>query len=109
MKQYDVLFISDAEEDLIKLYNYVAHNDSVTKAKNLVNKIEKLCKDLVKFPSRGLVVPKLEKLGISIYREVHYKAYRIIYQVLENEVYIHSILDSRRNLTQLLQERLLRI
>ncbi len=108
MNEYAVFFISDAEEDLIKIYNFIALNDSVSKAKNLINKIEKSCKDLSLLPTRGHIPPELEKIGVFNYREVHCKSYRIIYQVLDNDVYVHSILDSRRNLSQLLQERLIR-
>ncbi len=108
MNEYAVFFISDAEEDLIKIYNYVAFNDSVSKAKSLINKIEKLCKNLSLLPTRGHTPPELEMIGIFNYKEIHCKPYRIIYQVLDNDVYIHSVLDSRRNLSQLLQERLIR-
>ena len=60
------------------------------------------------FPLRGHIVPELERISVISYLEIHYKAYRIIYQVLNKTVYIHSILDGRRNISELLQKRLLR-
>ena len=105
MKQYGVYFIADAEDDLFELYKYVAVNDS---AKNLLNKIEQACKKLSTFPDRGHFPPELERIGIFSYKEVHYKPYRIIYQIMESNVFIHCILDGRRDLEQILQERLIR-
>ncbi len=106
--KYKVYIISDAEDDLYELYNYVANYDSVNKADNLLNKLEETCDSLSKLANRGHYPPELERIGIFNYREIHYKPYRIIYQVLENNVYIHCILDGRRDLQELLEERLLR-
>ena len=108
MKKYKVYSVADAEKDLFELYNYVAINDSLTKAKNLLNKIEQTCKTLSQFPNRGHFPPELERIGIFSYKEIHYKPYRIIYQIIDTYVYIHCILDGRRDLPQLLQERLIR-
>ncbi len=108
MKKYSVYIITDAEEDLSEIYNYVSNFDSITKAKNLLAKLEETCKKLSTFPNRGHIPPELERIGIFDYKEIHYKPYRIIYQILGTKIYIHCILDGRRDLPQLLQERLIR-
>ncbi len=108
MKKYSIYIIADAEEDLFKIYNYVSTNDSITKAKNLLSKLEETCKKLSTFPNRGHIPPELERIGIFDYKEIHYKPYRIIYQIVDTNIYIYCILDSRRDLLQLLQERLIR-
>ncbi len=108
MKRYGIYFIADAEEDLFNIYSYVATYDSVTKAKNLLEKIEETCKNLSIIPDRGHIPPELERIGIFNYKEIHYKPYRIIYHIIESKIHIHCILDGRRDLQQLLQERLIR-
>jgi toxin ParE1/3/4 len=40
------------------------------------------------------------------FRQVFFKPYRVIYEVRRNEVVIHLIADSRRNLQALLLRRL---
>ena len=105
---YKVFLISDAEEDLYDIYNYVAIHDSVENAENLLNKLEETCNSLSTFPNRGHILPELERIGVLYYREIHYKPYRIVYQIINTDVYIHCILDGRRDLQQLLYERLLR-
>jgi toxin ParE1/3/4 len=105
---YEVFIVTDAEEDLYEIYNYVAIYDSVTKAENLLNKLEETCQSLSAFPIRGHLPPELERIGVLDYKEIHCKPYRIIYQIIESTVYVHCVLDGRRDLQQLLEERLLR-
>lgn len=108
MKQkYHVQIIADAKQDLIDIYQYVAENDSFQKADKLLDQLEKLCLSLQQFPERGHLPPELDRLSISTYREIHFKPYRIIYQLIEKEVYIHAAIDGRRNLEQFLLHRLL--
>jgi toxin ParE1/3/4 len=106
--KYEVFIIADAEEDLYEIYNYVAVYDSVEKAEKLLTKLEETCNSLSTFPKRGHIPPELERIAVLDYREIHYKPYRIIYQIIESVVYIHCVLDGRRDLQELLEKRLLR-
>ena len=106
--KYSVRIIADAEEDLFSIYRYVAFHDSSDKAEALLSKLEDVCLSLGEFPHRGHVPCELERVGIKTYREVHFKPYRIIYQVVKKDVFIHCVLDGRRDLMDLLRERLLR-
>lgn len=105
---YQVLLVEDAELDLIELYPYLARNDSVFAAEHLLDAIKNKCASLAQLAQRGHVPPKLERIGVFEYRETHYKPYKIIYQILDRQVFIHCILDGRRNLEDLLHRRLLR-
>lgn len=105
--KYNVYFISDAEEDIFSIYKYVAINDSVQKVDTLLENIEEKISNLSDMANRGHTPPELERIGIYEYREVHYKPYRIIYQIIESDVYVHCVLDGRRELEDLLQERFL--
>ena len=46
-------------------------------------------------------------LGILEYREIFFKPYRIIYRVMDKNVYVLLIADGRRDMQTLLQKRLL--
>lgn len=106
--KYEVFLTSDAEEDLFEIYNYVAKNDSQEKADVLFNNLKMTCLSLEDYPERGHLPPELERINVREYSEIHFKPYRIIYQIRDNEIFIHCVLDGRRNLQELLQERLLR-
>ena len=106
--KYRVYIIVEAENDIFSIYQYVAINDSIRKAEILLNNIEERISSLSELANRGHIPPELESIGIHDYREIHFKPYRIIYQIIESDVFIHCVLDSRRDLEDLLQERLLR-
>jgi len=106
--KYKVNFVSEAEEDLFQIYKYVYLIDSEDKAEKLYLKLREKCLLLQEFPERGHIPPELSLLEISDFLEIRYKPYRIIYRIIKREVFIHCIIDGRRDLQKLLQERLLR-
>lgn len=106
--KYQVFIIADAEEDIFGIYRYVANNDSIQRAETLLKNLEDKIANLGELANRGNVPPELDRIGIIEYREIHFKPYRIIYQIIESDVYVHCVLDGRRDLEDLLQERLLR-
>lgn len=105
---YKVFLIADAEEDIFEIYNYVSTHDSPGNAEKLLENLQKTCLNLESFPERGHIPPELERINIIGFFEIHYKPYRIIYQIHEKNVFIHCILDGRRELQDLLERRLLR-
>jgi len=106
--KYRVFIVADAEEDLFEIYEYMALHISGEKATALMEKIKFQCEKLSGFPNRGHTPPELERIGVHEFLEIYHKPYRIIYQVIEKNVYVHCILDSRRDLEELLHRRLLR-
>lgn len=107
MKRYRVRIIEDAEQDLVDLYEYVARHDSVDSALFVLDKLEGL--SLAELPLRGHVPPELDRVGVTDYREVHFKPYRVVYQVLGSEVLVHCVVDGRRDMQSLLERRLTRV
>lgn len=59
-------------------------------------------------PERGRIPPELERIGIREFREIICNPYRIIYTIMKSQVVVYCILDGRRDLQDLLEERLLR-
>lgn len=106
--KYPVYIIEDAEKDLSDIYRYVALNDSIEKADKLLDNIEKTILSLESMPMRSHYPIELERIGVLEFREIFFKPYRIIYQVIQSSVYVHCVLDGRRDLQDLLQQRLLR-
>ena len=103
---YTVLMTADAAYDLEQLHQFVCINDSPGKARQLLNKIEKVFKTLSENPERGVYPKELLALGIRDYRQIHFKPYRIIYRVASSVVYVMIIADGRRDMQTLLQQRL---
>jgi toxin ParE1/3/4 len=106
--KFKVNIVSSAEEDLFDIYQYVFFNDSEEKAEKLYSKLYEKCISLQEYSNLGHVPPELSLLGIDDFIELSYKPYRIICQVIEKVVFIHCILDGRRDMQKLLHERLTR-
>lgn len=102
--KYKVNLSFSAEEDLFEIYQYVFFNDPVEKAEKLYEK----CIALQEYPHRGHIPSELSFVGIDDFFEITYKPYRIIYHIIKKEVFIHCILDGRRDMQKILQERLMR-
>jgi toxin ParE1/3/4 len=104
---FAVFLTDDAAHDLDELYEYIAGHDAPQKADHVLKQIEKAFSRLSEFPERGAYPKELLALGIREYREVFFKPYRIIYRVMDKNVYVLLIADGRRDLQSLLQSRLL--
>lgn len=108
MTRYRVRLADEAEQDLIDIYRYVATNDSLEAAVSLLDELETICCKLSSLPERGHVPPELKRVAVAAYREVHFKPYRIVHEVIGKEVFVHCILDGPRDMQSLLERRLLR-
>jgi toxin ParE1/3/4 len=105
---FSVLFVDYAEEDLFEIYRYLRQGEYPHRADKIISDIAKACNSLSEMPERGHFTPELERVGNYDFREIHVKVYRIIYTVSEFLVYIHHILDGRRDIQDILKDRLLR-
>jgi len=106
--KHQVLVITEAEEDIFDIYKYVLRADGRSRADHLLAKLQETCQSLADIPRRGHSPPELERVGVRGYREIHFKPYRIIYQIVGKKVFIHCVLDGRRNLQEILERRMLR-
>ena len=104
---FAVLLTNDAARDLEELYDYIALHDAPQKADYVLEQVEKAFSTLSEFPERGAYPKELVLLGIREYREIFFKPYRIIYRVIDKNIYVLLIVDGRRDMQTLLQRRLL--
>ena len=105
---FRVLLLEGAERDLLDIRRFVTTRDSPQAADRLLNELEAACARLGALPSRGNVPKELRALGIADYREIQWRAYRIIYRTSGSDVFVYCVLDGRRDMQSLLQRRLLR-
>lgn len=106
--KYKVIIDPQAKLDVKEIFIYVAVNDSIQSANKLLDALEETCSKLERIPERGHIPPELRPTGIKKYLEIHYKPYRIIYEIEKNIIYIHCVIDGRRNIQEILSDRFLR-
>ena len=107
-KHYNTIISRYAEDDLIEIIEYY-NIKNVIYSQKLLLALEKKVEELKEYPERGRVVPELEKQNILEYRELIEGNYRIVYAIDGKNVIIHTIIDSRRNIDELLIKKLLRM
>ena len=104
---YEVSLTKDAERDLEEIYVYIAEHDSRASADRVLERLVHATNALKSSPDRGSYVNELRSLGISEYRQVFFKPYRLIYRVHAKQVIVYVVADGRRDMGSLLTRRLL--
>ena len=106
-KIYQVIWAPSAKIDLSEIVRFIA-NRSQPAAKSTLKKIRTSASKLKQFPKRGRIVAELERQSVTLYRELIIDRWRLIYRVTETTVYVVAVIDSRRNVEDILLQRLLR-
>ena len=103
-KEYEVIWAKTAENDLLKIIKYIAQ-DSQSNALKILRKIKKQVDDLYLSPKRSKIIPELYDQGITQYREMIIRPWRVMYRISGSKVYVLSVLDSRQNIEDILLKR----
>ncbi len=103
-KTYEVLWSETAENDLLKIIEYIAQ-DNPGNALKILDKIKEKVADLSFFPEKCRIVPELYNQGITLYREVVIPPWRVQYRIADSQVFVLSVLDSRQNIEDVLLRR----
>ncbi len=106
-KIFEIFWAAVAEKDLFTIVETITDEHPGT-ALNILKKIKTETDRLIHFPKRGRIVPELMKHGISRYREIVIKPWRVVYPVEGSKVYVVAVIDGRRNVEDVLLERLLK-
>ena len=108
MTRRRVRWTRSARRDLEGIVAYLADR-SPQAALSTLNRLEARAKSLTTLADRGRIVPELGRLHIRQYRELVVAPYRAIYRVAGARVWVLVVVDARRNLEDILLERLIRV
>ena len=103
-KKYQVAWAAVAQDDLKQIIEYIAV-DSPGNAQQILRKIRQKASGLYTSPERGRIVPELKDQGIHTYRELVVAPWRVIYRISDTDVFVLSVIDSRRNVEDILLDR----
>jgi plasmid stabilization system protein ParE len=92
--KYKVEISPAAEHDVEEIWGYIAA-DSPENATAFIVCLEGQIDTLEQFPERCPLIPENEQLGTA-YRHLLYGAYRTIFRIAGNTVYILSIIHGAR-------------
>jgi plasmid stabilization system protein ParE len=106
-RKFKVVWAGPARLDLIEIAEFIAADNPST-AREVVRRIREKVLTLHFEPERGRVVPELATQGITRFRELIVSPWRVLYQIDAKTVFVVLVVDSRRNLEDVLFRRLLR-
>ncbi len=101
-----VMWSEGAIADLESIVGYIAMEDPDS-ALRILDLLRARAAALESMPRRGRVVPELQRHGIGIYRELVEPPWRILFRTGQETVWILAVIDGRRNVEDLLLERLM--
>ena len=90
-----VIWTLPAERDLKEIREYIA-KDSLLYAQKVSEEIVELSESLTQLTRRGRIVPEVEDENI---REVFLYSYRLIYEIVEPDIYILALVHGKRNIS----------
>ena len=88
----DIEFTERARKDLNDIFNYIS-SDSLQNAESFLKKIYEKIENLENFSKIGRRVPELDNPNI---REILFKNYRIVYQILKEKIQIITVIHGSR-------------
>lgn len=98
-----------ADGDIKEIIRFILKREGSAMAKVMLNRFLDAKENLSTLPARNRIPPELERINIYTFRESLIGPYRMIYEIreAENTVYVHMVVDGRRDLPDLLAGRLL--
>ncbi len=104
-RRYGIFWSDWAIEDLNQITSYMAVQNPAH-AYKLWRNIHAATERLHTLPLRCRIVPELKEIGVETYRETIVDVYRIMIRVQDTSVWILGVFDSRRDLEDVLLQRI---
>ncbi len=106
--RYSLEWAPVAQRDLDAILEYIAARDCVDAAVDVYGKLMRRIETLLSHPARCRIPPEMEEVGITEFRELVVAPYSVFFRIRGGIVGIVGVLDRRRDLQELLLQRLLR-
>ena len=101
-----VVWSNAALRDYEALIDYVGERDGIEFAERLHQMLYPAIGELSTHPDRCRAIPELQQQGVTVYRELVVRPYRVPFRVRGTEVVVLAVLDGRRDLEEVLLRRL---
>lgn len=106
-RRLQVRWTASAVADLTEIAAFIAR-ESPRNAQSVIERLRSRATTLERAARRGRIVPELLHFGIRSYRELLVNPHRLIYRISEGTVFVMAVFDGRRDLQDVLLERILR-
>jgi len=107
--KYAVVILKSAEQDLRDLKRYLVKDFGMAVWQDNFDNLKATINNLKSFPFSGSIPDELQHINLAQYRQVITGKNRIIYEVRQTTLYVHIVVDNRRDMKTMLTRRLLRM
>jgi len=107
--KYAVVILKSAEQDLRDLKRYLVKDFGMPVWQDSLDNLKATINNLKSFPFSGSIPDELQHINLAQYRQVITGKNRIIYEVRQTTLYVHIVVDNRRDMKTMLTRRLLRM
>jgi plasmid stabilization system protein ParE len=105
--EYIVRIPNSVKKDIEEIIDYY-FDDRPEYAQKIFLALFERINTLKNYPNRGRIVPELLEYNVNEYRELIESYWRIIYRIDNDVVEVFTVIDARRNVQDLLVEKLKR-
>ncbi len=106
-QRYHVEWLETARRELHQIVDDLA-DVSPGAAFRTLESVERTAESLVTLPRRGRLIPELKALSNRYYRELQIPPFRLLYRVDADKVVVLGVFDGRRNLEEVILNRVFR-
>ena len=103
----DIIWSKDAGDELSEIISFIKYNSGKIIANNIYDKINKEIEKASKNASGRRIAPLLRNFGINHVHQINVSPWAIFYKVENNKMEIITIIDQRRNLEEILYNKII--
>ncbi|MBC3936457.1 type II toxin-antitoxin system RelE/ParE family toxin [Undibacterium rugosum] len=104
---YKVQVLAYAKDDYREIRGYVKRKFGDQVWMTVESDFKKMLKQIAEMPLAGSVPEEIEAIGLVHYRQRLVGKTRIIYQIKEEEIFVHMFVDTNRDFPSVLYDRLM--
>lgn len=105
---YSVHVTKMADRDIVETTNYLISRFEFQAARDFIDAIERAVESLEKYPFRTHIPHELKEYPDNSIREMPVSSYRLIYRVLDRNVFVLFVAHGKRSIEDELIKRALR-
>jgi plasmid stabilization system protein ParE len=98
----------NAEQDILDIVGYIKEKSGKNAAAKIYERIKTRALSLTDFPEIGRIVPEFAQIGIMDIRQLNENPWRLYYRVVAEDVWILAVIDTRRDLEEILYTKIIK-
>jgi toxin ParE1/3/4 len=105
--KYGIIWSKDAGDEFVDIISYIKYHAGKITANKISDKIINGIERIADNPEGRRLAPILQKIGITNIHQFNIDPWAVYYKIENNIVEIISIIDQRRNLEEILYQKVM--